>query len=134
MRRTVCVDFDGVIADYSKGWQGFDKAGDPIPGAKEFLAALAEFADVVIYTTRCCEDLNGRNGMKANLLQNIIREYLDKHGLKYHNIYIGQGKPIASCYIDDRAISCIPQEDARAYDSAIAKAKRFCKVEQDKGE
>lgn len=27
---TVCVSFDGVLADYSKGWQGADVLGEPL--------------------------------------------------------------------------------------------------------
>jgi hypothetical protein len=134
MKRTVCLDLDGVLADYSKGWKGLDQIGDPIPGAQLFTKQLAEFADVVIFTTRCCEDMSGRNGYKAPLLKKFVTEWLDKHGFTYHDVYVGQGKPIASAYIDDRAIACTPQSDARAYPSAIVKAKRFCNVEQDAGE
>lgn len=135
MKKTVCVDVDGVLADYSAGWQGLDHIGDPIPGAVEFTKELAEFADIVIYTTRCCEDLNGRNGLKAPMLRKLIQEWLDKHGFTYHDIYVGQGKPICAAFIDDRAINCRPQKFGKSeYMGAIAEAKRYCNVEQDKVE
>jgi hypothetical protein len=134
MKKTVMVDLDGTLADYSEGWQGLEHIGDPIPGSKDFLTELSKFATVVIYTTRCCEGLNGRNGKSAKELQDIIRVWLKKHDMPYDDVYAGQGKPIASCYIDDRAVYCAPQNDARAYPSALTKAKRFCDVAQDAGE
>lgn len=30
-QKTICIDFDGVIHDYSKGWQGEDVFGQMIP-------------------------------------------------------------------------------------------------------
>lgn len=33
-KKTVAVDLDGVLADYSTGWQGIEHIGDPIPGAR----------------------------------------------------------------------------------------------------
>ena len=124
MKRTVCVDLDGVLADYSMGWKGLDHIGDPIPGAVELTQELAKFADVLIFTTRCCEEM-GR-GLGKEMLRKIVKDWLDKHGFVYHEIWIGQGKPIASAYIDDRAICCRPQEDARAFQSAVVKAQRLC--------
>lgn len=32
-QKTICIDFDGVIHDYSKGWQGEDVFGQMIPNA-----------------------------------------------------------------------------------------------------
>lgn len=32
-KRTICIDFDGVIADYSDGYQGEDKFGDMVVNA-----------------------------------------------------------------------------------------------------
>lgn len=32
-QKTICIDFDGVIHDYSKGWQGEDVFGQIIPNA-----------------------------------------------------------------------------------------------------
>jgi ribonucleotide monophosphatase NagD (HAD superfamily) len=50
---TICIDVDGVIADYSKGFQGAKVIGDPLPGAKEFLDKLrAAGWKIIIHTTR----------------------------------------------------------------------------------
>ena len=51
--RTICVDFDGVIADYSKGWQGADVFGDPLPGVADALLELRKRGWLIIlFTTR----------------------------------------------------------------------------------
>ena len=108
MKKTVCVDLDGVLADYRDGWQGLENIGVPIKGAVAFTRELAKFAEVVIYTTRCCENL-GRGRTIAEL-RGLVQAWLDKHGFHYQDIYVGQGKPIAEAYIDDRAVSCRPQD------------------------
>ena len=50
-KKTVCVDVDGVLAQYDR-WRGVDHIGDPIFGAKEFVADLRKKYKVVIHTTR----------------------------------------------------------------------------------
>lgn len=57
MKKTVCVDLDGVLSEY-KGWQGVEKIGPPIPGSQEFTRKLSLVADVVIFTTRCNPEQN----------------------------------------------------------------------------
>lgn len=131
-KERVCVDLDGTLADYSKGWQGVRKIGDPLPGAQAFLDRLSKFAHIVIFTTRCCVAVNGdKENITAEEVRTIVQEWLDAHQLAWDEVYIGQGKPIASAYIDDRAISCTPQDDARAYQSALVRAQRFCNIHQD---
>lgn len=107
MKKTVCIDLDGVLADYSEGWKGVDHIGEPIPGAQEFVKRVREIAEVVIYTTRCNEEVNKPE--KAHLLRNRVAAWLDKHGFEYDHVYAEQGKPIAVAYIDDRAVPCAPQ-------------------------
>lgn len=121
-RKTVAVDVDGVLAKYD-GWKGVDHIGDPLPGAVEFTRALSEICDVLVYTTRCCEEINKPE--KAHLLVNRVRAWLDRHGFAYAEIWSGQGKPIAVAYIDDRGISCRPQEDDAAFAVALQALKRL---------
>jgi len=132
-RPKVCVDVDGVLAAYD-GWKGLDFTGAPLPGAVDFTRRLAEFADVVIFTSRCCVESH-RDELKeptrpasdlAPRLQHSIRYWLDKHRFTYRDVYVGQGKPRASAYIDDRAIPCSPQVDAQAFQRAVALAKLLC--------
>lgn len=130
-RKSVCVDLDGVLADYSAGWQGLDHIGDPIPGAREFLEQLHAISDVVIWTTRCSVSLGRGEG--ENLLRNRVREWLERHHMMHFvaEIWTGQGKPIAAAFIDDRAVSCRPQGPptsvvgSAAYTLALGRVERL---------
>lgn len=125
MKKTVYVDLDGTLAKWTYGsWKGIDYIDDPLPGAVQFTKDLSRFADVVIYTARCGQD-TGR-GMAPFLRRNIVREWLDMHGFSYADIYIGQGKPIGACYIDDKAVYCDPQNHPGHYTNALAAAMHFC--------
>lgn len=96
-RPTIAVDIDGVIADYSAGWQGEGIIGAPLPGAKKFLERLREAGwEIIIHTTRGTDE---------------VAEYCKEHGLVYDQINDNAnlrgrnpGKPIASVYLDDRAV------------------------------
>lgn len=50
--RTVCVDFDGVIHRYSKGWHDGSIYDEPMPGAIEGIKRLQERYAVVVHTSR----------------------------------------------------------------------------------
>lgn len=53
MKKTACVDFDGVIHAYRKGWQGGDIYDDPVHGAFEGIGQLIrEGWAVCIFSTR----------------------------------------------------------------------------------
>lgn len=57
-RKTICVDFDGVIHSYTSGWQGALVASDPpVPGAIRWLTDLVSRPDyeVCIYSSRSRE-------------------------------------------------------------------------------
>ena len=99
-QKAICVDFDGVIADYSKGFQGRGVFGDPIPGAAVVLNALrSEGWKIIIFTTRS--------------ETNLLRDYMVRHNIPYDEINensdnppgTNKGKPIAEVYLDDRAIT-----------------------------
>jgi hypothetical protein len=120
MKKTIALDVDGTLAFYN-GWKGLDHFGDPIPGAVEFTKQLAKYYDIVIFTCRCTPDLHR---LSANLLENKVKAWLDEHGFVYHHIYSSPGKPYADVYIDDRAVSCRPQDhikglEYREYDSVL---------------
>lgn len=108
MKKSIAVDVDGVLAQYDE-WRGLDHIGDPIPGAVEFTKKLGERFDVIIFTTRCSEEVNGEVD-KAPLLVNRVRCWLDKHGFEYDHIWSEKGKPLCLAFIDDRGIRCEPQK------------------------
>ncbi len=105
MKKTVCVDLDGVLAHYD-GWKGVDHIGDPIKGALEFLVELRKEYIVSIFTTRC--NPNANKGYTVEELADKVKAWLDENEMPYDDVYTEQGKPLCEAFIDDRAISCKP--------------------------
>lgn len=88
-KKTICVDFDGVLAQYS-GWQGPDHLGESMPGAREFLKTLAAMGfEIVVHTTR-------------DIL--AVGAWLHNHNLTGLINRITNQKAPAVAYIDDRAV------------------------------
>jgi hypothetical protein len=94
-RRTIAVDFDGVIAEYD-GWKGTGVLGSPRPDVVEALRLLrSEGWKIVVHTTRGSDE---------------ISDYLAVHQVPHDEInrnsdYETQGvKPVADIYWDDRAV------------------------------
>lgn len=112
--KTVCVDLDGVLADY-EGWKGMDEIGPPIPGAVEFTRRLSYKYRVLIYTCRCSPQAH--DGWKEAIP--ITKKWLDDHGFFYDGIYAGHGKPLAAHYIDDNAHRCLPLTIPTAYEDVL---------------
>jgi len=114
MTKTICVDLDGVLAEYD-GWKGIDHIGDPIPGARVFLKSLHAIpAKVRIHTTRT-------SGSKSDESLPIVEAWLNKHDMQYDSVSCGGGKPIAAAYVDDKAVVCKPREvgSVEAYGAAL---------------
>ena len=125
-RRRVCVDLDGVLAKYDK-WKGIDHFGAPIPGALEFMKKLQKFAEITIFTSRCAQDVLEGSRITPGQLRVKVIEWLEKHGFPYTDVYIGQGKPRAAAFIDDRAVHCNPQLDPYAFDEALKTTRALIK-------
>lgn len=52
-KKTICIDFDGVIHDYSQGWQGEDVFGNMIANADTGTSVLKQKGwTIIIFTTR----------------------------------------------------------------------------------
>ena len=92
-RKTVCLDFDGVIHSYRSGWFGESVIPDPpIHGVDKAIARLREWYDVVIHSSRCRTE----EGREA------IREWCAKHNIEVDDVC--EHKPPAIVYVDDRGI------------------------------
>ena len=120
----VCLDLDGVLAKYDK-WRGVDHIGDPIPGALEFAKSLARIAEIVIFSSRCAQDILEGSRITPGQLRIHVIEWLEKHKFPYTDVYTGQGKPRAAAFIDDRAVPCSPQNDKDAFTNAIAQTRQL---------
>ena len=92
-RRTICLDFDGVIHSYQSGWCGAEVIPDPpIHGSKDAVDRLRKHFRVVVHSARCRSDA----GLEA------VKAWLHKHGIEVDEVC--QHKPPAFAYVDDRAI------------------------------
>jgi hypothetical protein len=91
---TVCIDFDGVIAQYERYHPYV--VGEPMPGAVEWVKKIAESASVYVLSARASHP----NAVKW------IEDWLTRHGIPFDKV--SNIKPPAVCYIDDRAIPFDP--------------------------
>jgi len=88
-RKTIAIDFDGVIHAYSRGFQGLDNAYDePIPGAFDALAKLKS------------------QGFQLKVLSSrpapVVEDWLKKYGFDGLISEVSNHKFPATLYIDDR--------------------------------
>ena len=122
-KATVCIDLDGVLAEKTDGGHSA-KIGDPIDGAVEFTRALAKFSNVLILTSRLASGSKVKQGQS---LEQEIVDWLDLHGFAYDEVYTGYGKPPASAYVDDRGVSCRPQDDGvQAFEQSMQMIELLC--------
>lgn len=93
-RKTVCLDFDGVVHSYASGWQGATCIPDPpVCGIKE---AIDELRNNGYYIVICSTRARSEEGLAA------IRGWLSGMGIIVDDVTAD--KPPAICYVDDRAI------------------------------
>lgn len=98
---TLCIDFDGVIHDHSLGFHDGTIYGEPIKGSLEALKELSLKYKIIIFTCKARPDrplVNGKTGAE------LVWEWLDKHNVQQFVSKVTATKPIASAYIDDKAI------------------------------
>ena len=88
-RKTIAIDFDGVIHKYSKGFKGLDNAYDePMPGTIEALEKLNSLGfDLKIMSSRPAP---------------VIIKWLEKYGMTKLISEVSNHKFPATVYIDDR--------------------------------
>jgi hypothetical protein len=114
---TIAVDFDGVIHSRPKSERGgVDITGEPVPGAFNFLRHLTSAFEVVIFSSRFA----GFDGQMAkdSVAKWMMERFGDdsyaqmargKTGYDPHEILarirLTATKPVARCYLDDRAIT-----------------------------
>jgi hypothetical protein len=110
MKKTVCIDFDGVIHSYTSPWTHATEIHDPpVPGA---FAALWGYVnaglDVAIHSSRSAygeyyfdDNESGRTSEGID----AMRDWMWKHALRpnlIHKVRWPVDKPPAMLYIDDR--------------------------------
>jgi hypothetical protein len=106
MKKTICIDFDGVLHSYESGWQGVDVIADgPVEGAVHFLITLLSNDDfeVCVYSSRSKSE-KGINAMKCALIMWFMAERINNAVMRVNQIVFPTQKPAAWLTIDDRAI------------------------------
>lgn len=91
MRKTIAVDFDGVLHDYDGEWRGPEHLpGQPIAGAVEAVRSYLGEYDVVVFSARA-ETPQGVHAIRRWLVDN-----------RFPLLNVTHVKPPAVLYIDDR--------------------------------
>lgn len=94
----VAIDFDGVIHTFDKGFYDGTCYGDPIPGSIEAIKSISKKYNIIIFTAKAKPNrplVNGKTGVE------LVKEWLDKHGILECVSEITSEKPRAKVYIDD---------------------------------
>mgnify|MGYP003349447898 FL=1 len=77
-KKTIALDFDGVIHDAYEGWGDGTCYGEPLPGALEAIKSLSEKYKVVIFTAKARIDrplVNGKTGAF------LVLKWLEKYNV-----------------------------------------------------
>lgn len=114
MRPIIALDLDGVLASWETGTH--DVPGTPIPGAQWFVGELLKYADVVLHTCRLTPEYYTHLEVPGedieDTLASILITWLDRHDFpKGMSLWQEPGKPMATLYIDDRAVRFRPGEE-----------------------
>lgn len=125
-KQTIAVDFDGVIHSYTSGWKGMSVIPDePVEGALDWLVRASERYDIAISSARS-RSWRGRRAMRRWLREKLRWHFYSEPtesmwgrfmtdvdlfelaGMEarkvVRRIRFPRHKPVASVYIDDRAV------------------------------
>lgn len=103
---TICIDFDGVIHSYERGWRDGVIYGDVVPGFFEWIERVREQFELVIYSSRSTSE----EGVLAmtRWLHEQRNKWIAAGGKRDPGALLSIGfahqKPPAWLTIDDRAI------------------------------
>lgn len=95
---TLCIDFDGVIHSYDKGWQNGEIYGTVVPGFFDWALKAQEVFKLVIYSSRSKTD-EGRLAMGK-----WLAEQMRKWEGEPIELTMAAEKPAAFLTIDDRCV------------------------------
>ena len=90
-KKTIALDFDGVLHSYKQGWTGYAPEDPPVDGSLDFIHFLQdEGYEVVIFSSRA-KNKKGKDGIEKWLSDN-----------DFPKISVYHEKPEALLYVDDR--------------------------------
>ena len=99
MSKTVCFDFDGVLAAYDTWKDG--EIGDPLIEGIRLARICRQHGFKIVINTCRTHPTHGAGNQKDQF--NRISDWLQENKVPYDYIEM-YGKPIADYYIDDRGI------------------------------
>lgn len=107
MKKTLCLDFDGVVHQYVSPWVDAVTIPDPpVPGAVEFLQHASRYFTVAIFSSRS-HVVGGVEAMQTWLLSHMRAEHragVNPVEFVTQTIRWPRQKPPAHLYIDDRGM------------------------------
>jgi hypothetical protein len=101
-RPILCIDFDGTVHLYSKGWQDGKIYDIVVPGFFEWANKAQDMFRLVIYSSRS-KEADTLAEMKLWLEQRAA-EWCDENNVLPINFEYAAQKPPAFLTIDDRAV------------------------------
>lgn len=97
----ICLDLDGVICEIKRPDQTYADVA-PIDEAIQTISDLYDQGHrIIINTARHMKTCESNLGLVNARVAKVTIDWLEKHGIKYHEIYFA--KPWADLYIDDNA-------------------------------
>lgn len=97
MEKVVAFDFDGTVTSYASGWTGAESIPDrPLEGIRELFEKLRSAGMVIVIYSCRARTLPGYRAIIAWLTRWHLIEFVES---------VVYTKPVARCYVDDRAIS-----------------------------
>ena len=102
----LCIDFDGVVHRYSKGWQDGAIYDPPTKGFFVWAARAKDHFKLVIYSSRS-KTVEGRAAMQEWLVAHLFKWRVETRPLNDVSLVdfeFAHEKPVAFLTIDDRAV------------------------------
>ena len=109
MKPILCIDFDGVIHSYEKGWQDGSIYGEVVPGFFEWARGASKQFNLVVYSSRSKHPKmlhEMKEWLHEKYRKHLLFERLDpelSESLE-EMLEFAAEKPAAFLTIDDRAI------------------------------
>ena len=97
-KKSIAIDFDGVLHDAYQGWGDGTCYGNPLPGAIEAIKQLSQQYQIVIFTAKAKPDrplVDGKTGV------DLVKEWFVKYNILDYITEVTSEKPRAELYIDD---------------------------------
>ena len=103
---TICVDFDGVIHSYERGWQNGVIYGTVVPGFFEWVERVRDHVKIAIYSSRSKDEAGVvAMGMWLHEQRNAwIKAGGERHPTEPLELEFAYEKPAAWLTIDDRVV------------------------------